>query len=310
MKILVTGSAGFIGSEICSVLLQNNHTVLGIDNYSKYGIISRPHDNHKNYQFVQGDCKNKSILSDLINQADIVIHAAASIGGIRFWNTQSLSMLIENERITTSLFEAWCNSTNRPKMIILSSSQVYECCNEFPSKEDQLLISPKSGYGLQKLLLESYTKEAHNQHGLIYTILRPFNAYGVGELKIAENNHVMVDLINNIKENSNIQLIGNGQQIRTFTYVNDVANAVLLCVNNHKSDCNIYNVCSNDTISISDLSYLIATMLNKKITITHTVALDNDVQYRVGSYKKIFNDLGWEPKTSLKEGISYMVNNV
>lgn len=309
MKILVTGSAGFIGSAVCSTLLQNGHTVLGIDNYSKYGVVSRGHDNHINYHFTFGDCKNTSLVLELINQADLVIHTAASIGGIKYWNDYGFTMLIENERITTALFEAWYGSLTKPKMIIFSSSQVYENCLDFPNVETQIIIGPTSGYGLQKLLLEKYAIEAHKQAKLTYTIVRPFNAYGLDELTVKNKNHVIVDLINAIKKQSTIELLGDGNQIRTFTYINDIADAINMCVSNPESDDKIYNVCSDDTVTINELVELIAQILNKKINVKYVDHLPNDVRYRKGSSALIQRELGWKPHTNLEKGLRYIIYN-
>lgn len=308
MKILVTGSSGFIGSAVCEKLL-NNHTVYGIDNFSKYGEVSRPHDNHPNFDFVHGDCKNSTLMTSLLNKVDCVVHTAASIGGIKFWNTNSLEMLIENERITTTFFDSWLKSQTRPKVIMFSSSQVYENTSKFPSeeKDTDFIAPPTSAYGLQKLLLEKYTIDAGHLYNMDYTILRPFNAYGKGEFVVPGNNHVIVELIEKIKASDEIEIYGSGLQCRTFTYIDDVANAVDLCISNPISKFQTYNVCGLETVNVFELVDLIGKALNKTVKIKHTSTYDCDVNYRKGSIDLIQKELGWIPTLTLAQGLKKLV---
>jgi UDP-glucose 4-epimerase len=311
MKILVTGSSGFVGSAVCEKLLQD-HIVYGIDNYSKYGLVVRSHDNLPNYYFTFGDCTNFDTMLYLLNKVDLVIHSAASIGGIEYWNNHSLTMLIENEKITTTLFSAWLASLTKPKMIIMSSSQVYENSSIFPSIEEHTnsIIPPTSAYGLQKLLLEKYTVEAGRLHDLKYTILRPFNAYGVGELNLKSGNHVIIELINKIKNSNTIEIFGSGEQVRSFTYIDDVVDAVVCCINDEKSTNQIYNVCGNEITNINTLIKIISLQLNKSISIKNIPAPLKDVQFRQGSSKKLQESLNWHPKFFLEKGIKNILNYV
>lgn len=310
MNILVTGSAGFIGSAICEKLLSDGYNVYGIDNYSKYGLIVRPHDDHPNYNFTFGDCKNFDSMVSLINNVDLVIHSAASIGGIEYWNNYSLTMLIENERITTTLFSAWLASSTKPRMIIMSSSQVYENSTVFPSVEEHTdsILPPTSAYGLQKLLLEKYTLEANRLHGLQYTILRPFNAYGIGELTLKSGNHAIIELIAKIKRSNNIEIFGNGNQVRSFTYIDDVAEAIACCITNNNAINQIYNVCGNELTNINTLIEIISKLLSTEVSVKNIPAPFTDVQFRQGSSKKLQDSLGWFPKYSIEQGIKKILN--
>ena len=129
MKILVTGSAGFVAGYLVDELLKNGHEVVGIDNYSKYGPIEKSYDNDPNYHFVEGDCKDANLMKELIEDCDQVIAIAAMIGGITYFHTYAYDLLAENERILASTMDAaiWAHKERHlEKVNVLSSSMVYE----------------------------------------------------------------------------------------------------------------------------------------------------------------------------------------
>ena len=106
MKILVTGSAGFIAGYLIEELLAHNYEVAGVDNLSKYGRTKKSYDTHKQYHFVQGDAKDVELLKDLMKDCDQVVAAAAIIGGITLFHEYAYDLLAENERIIASTFDA------------------------------------------------------------------------------------------------------------------------------------------------------------------------------------------------------------
>ena len=138
MKILVTGSAGFICGYAVEELLKNGHIVVGVDNFSKYGKIRKSYDNNPKYNFNEGDVKDLELMKNLIEDCDQVLACAAMIGGISYFHEQAYELLAENERIMASTFDAaiWAFKNKKLKKInILSSSMVYESATNYPSKE-------------------------------------------------------------------------------------------------------------------------------------------------------------------------------
>ncbi|PIZ98897.1 MAG: NAD-dependent epimerase, partial [Candidatus Levybacteria bacterium CG_4_10_14_0_2_um_filter_35_8] len=105
-KILVTGSAGFIGGYVVEELLKNGHTVIGVDNFSKYGLIEKSYDKNPRYSFVKGDVKNTKLLKELLEDCDHLIAGAARIGGISYFHEFAYDLIAENERIIASTFDA------------------------------------------------------------------------------------------------------------------------------------------------------------------------------------------------------------
>ena len=106
MKILITGCSGFICGYLIEKLLEKNHTIIGVDNYSKYGEIKKNYENHPNYKFIEGDAKDVDLLKDLIKDCDQVVAAAAKIGGISYFHEYAYDLISENERIIASTFDA------------------------------------------------------------------------------------------------------------------------------------------------------------------------------------------------------------
>ena len=159
LKILVTGSAGFICGYTIEELLNNGHEIVGIDNYSKYGKIKKSYDSHPHYTFVEDDVKNTSLIKELIADCDQVLAGAAMVGGISYFHKNAYDLLAENERIMASTFEAaiWAYQHKKlQKINVLSSSMVYESATKWPSKEgdERLMPPPNSTYGFQKLACE------------------------------------------------------------------------------------------------------------------------------------------------------------
>jgi len=249
-KILVTGSAGFIGGYVVEEFLSEGWTVVGVDNYSKYGKVEKSYDSHPNYKFYEEDVKNTSLMTELAEDCDHFVAGAAMIGGITYFHEYAYDLLAENERLVASQFDAAIAAHKKgrlKKITVLSSSMVFESTDKYPTPEGAELSSPPplSTYGFQKLSCEYFAKGAQQQYGLPYTIIRPFNCVGVGEqraigegevmsgnVKLAMS-HVVPDLIQKIiKGQDPLRILGDGSQVRHYTYGADLARGIRLCVEN------------------------------------------------------------------------------
>ena len=266
MKILITGSSGFICGYVVEKLLENNYQVIGVDNFSKYGETKKSYDSHPNYQFIQGDAKNVNLLKDLVEDCDQILASAAKIGGISYFHEYAYDLIAENERIIAATFDAAIHGFKHHhlnKINILSSSMVYENTNLFPTLEGEQLNSPppSSTYGFQKLSGEFFARGAWEQYKLPYTIIRPFNCVGIGErralsdIEIKSGNinlamsHVIPDLVQKVLKGQNpLHILGNGNQIRHFTYGGDLAEGIKLCIESKQSINQDFNL-SNKNLS-------------------------------------------------------------
>ena len=176
--VVLTGAAGFIGGYVVQELLSRGYRVTGVDEHD--------FDDHPDYELVEGDCQNVSLLERLFSDVDHVIAGAAMIGGITYFHTYAYDLLATNERIIASTCDAAIGayaSGRLRKVTYLSSSMVFESTDRWPSTEgDELAVPPPhSSYGFQKLAVEYFARAAWDQYGVPFTILRPFNCVGVGE---------------------------------------------------------------------------------------------------------------------------------
>jgi nucleoside-diphosphate-sugar epimerase len=327
MKILVTGSAGFIAGYLVEELLKHGHQVVGIDNYSKYGFIEKSYDNHPNYHLVQGDVKDQALIRELISDCDQVVAIAAMIGGITYFHEYAYDLLAENERITASTFDAaiWAFKEKRLKKInVLSSSMVFESAAVYPTPEGEQLKCPPplSTYGFQKLACEYFAKGAFEQYHLPYTIIRPFNCVGIGEqraknekeilsgnVKLAMS-HVVPDLVQKVlKGQDPLHILGAGNQIRHYTYGGDLARGIRLCIENEKAVNNDFNLSTPVSTSVKELATLIWKKINgdKPLTFISDPAYEYDVQKRVPSVEKAKEILGFEATTDLSATLDEVI---
>ena len=319
MKILVTGSAGFIAGYLIEELIKAGHTVVGIDNFSKYGKISRSYDNSPFYEFHEGDAKDTALMKELIKGCDTVLAAAAMIGGISYFHTKAYDLLAENERILASTFDAALHEFRHghlQKINVISSSMVYENTSSYPSKEgdERLCPPPSSTYGFQKLASEYYAQGAWEQYKLPFTIIRPFNCVGIGEtralcdkdiysgnIKLAMS-HVVPDLVQKIAKGQNpLHILGSGQQIRHYTYAGDLACGIRLCIEKEAAINQTFNLSTPRSTTVLELAEKIWKRFHKNepFSFVSDEPFPYDVQKRVPSVEKAEKLLGFKAETAL-----------
>jgi len=319
MKILVTGSAGFINGYVIAELLEAGHEVIGIDNYSKYGPVQKSYDSHPRYRFVRGDCKDVGQLKELAGECDQMVASAAMIGGISYFHTHAYDLLAENERITAATFDAaiWAFEQRRlQKINVLSSSMVFESTREFPSPEGAERRSPlpMSTYGFQKLATEYFAQGAHEQFGLPYTIIRPFNCVGVGEQRALSHkeirsgnltlamSHVVPDLVQKVaKKQDPLHILGNGEQMRHYTYGGDLAHGIRLCIESPAARNEDFNLSTSQGHTVLQVAEAIWKRFNpgRPLRTVSDEPFKYDVQMRVPAVDKARRLLGFEATTTL-----------
>jgi nucleoside-diphosphate-sugar epimerase len=327
MKILFTGSAGFIAGYTIEELLRNGHEVVGIDNNSKYGPLRKSYSDNPKYTFIEGDAKDVTLLKKYIMDCDIFVAAAAMIGGISYFHEFAYDLFAENERITASAFDAaiWAHKHGiLKKIIVVSSSMVYESTETFPTPEGAQVMSPPphSTYGFQKLSTEYFAKGAWEQYQLPYTILRPFNCVGIGEqralvdkeilsgnIKLAMS-HVVTDLIQKvIKGQDPLHILGNGNQIRHYTYGGDLARGIRLCIESEKALNEDFNLSTAKSTTVLELAELIWEKINpdKPFRYVSDTPFLYDIQKRVPDVSKAKNILNYEATTSLEKTLDEVI---
>jgi UDP-glucose 4-epimerase len=327
MKILVTGSAGFISGYLVAELLEAGHEVVGLDNYSKYGKVEKSYDRHPRYRFVFGDAKDVGLVRELASECDQVVAAAAMIGGISYFHTHAYDLLAENERIVAATFDAaiWAFKNRRlQKIDVLSSSMVFESATEFPTPEGAERRSPPplSTYGFQKLACEYFAQGAHEQHGLPYTIIRPFNCVGVGERRalcdkeIKSGNvtlamsHVVPDLVQKVvKGQDPLHILGKGNQVRHYTYGGDLARGIRACIEHPAAKNEDFNLSTPQGHTVLELAEAIWRHINpaKPFRFVSDEPFKYDVQMRVPATEKAKRLLGYQATTPLSKILDEVV---
>jgi nucleoside-diphosphate-sugar epimerase len=327
MKILMSGSAGFIGGYLVQELLDQSHQVVGIDNYSKYGRVVKSYDDHPNFRFVEGDAKDITLMKELIADCDQVVALAAIIGGISLFHELAYDLLAENERIMAAIFDAaiWAFRKKRLRKInVISSSMVFESTSTYPTPEGEQLKCPPplSTYGFQKLACEYFAKGASEQYGLPYTIIRPFNAVGIGEkraiydrevysgnIKLAMS-HVVPDLVQKVfKGQDPLHILGEGNQVRHYTYAGDLAKGIRTCIENEKAVNEDFNLSTPVSTSVLELARMIWDKVKGDQPFRYVCddPFKYDVQKRVPDVVKAKRVLGFEARTSLSEALDEVI---
>lgn len=307
-KILVTGGAGFIGSEVVKQLLQKGYKVRVVDDLSK-----KDAKVPNGVEFLKVDLTNKNAAIRAMKGVGFCIHLAAKIGGIGYFHKYPATILSENNKMYSSIFEAAVKNKIK-RILYLSSSMVFESTKNFPSKEEDIskIPPPVSAYGFSKLVGEWYCQSFRDQFGLKYTIIRPFNAYGINEVPGDEVGyaHVIPDLIKKILSGQYpLELLGDGKQTRCFTHVSDIAKGIILAMESKKAINEDFNIGSEKEIRMIDLAKLLWKKCNasQPFKVKYVPGFKYDIKRRVPSSKKARTILEWKPEKKLEKELPEIV---
>jgi len=327
MKILVTGSAGFIAGYLIEELLRAGYDVVGLDNLSKYGPLRRGYSDHPRFRFVRGDAKDSALLDELLSDCDHFVAGAAIIGGIALFHELAYDLIAENERITASAFDAAIRAHERRKLqkiTVMSSSMVYESTDVYPTPEGEQRRSPppRSTYGFQKLATEYFAQGAYEQYGLPFTIVRPFNCIGIGESRALTDHevmsgnvrlamsHVVPDLVQKIlKGQDPVHILGDGHQIRHYTYGGDLGRGIRLAIESPAAGNQDFNLSSSQSMTVLELAELIWGKIRPGDPFRYVSdkPFPYDVQRRIPSTEKAKRILNFEATTSVADALDEIV---
>jgi UDP-glucuronate 4-epimerase len=312
MRVLVTGSAGFIGSNLSQKLNENGHEVFGVDNLNDYYDVKLKKDRKKyfldsnNIQFKKIDICDENLLFPYLNeiQPQAIIHLAAQ-AGVRYSKINPKSYISSNIQGFFNIID-FSRINNLEKTIFASSSSVYGNLNRVPFKEKLKLDNPLSLYAASKLSNEIIAKSYSHSFNFSSTGLRFFSVYGPwGRPDMA-----YFTFTEKILRGEEINLFEKGQLLRDFTYIDDISTSIEKLLSNEdstNSNCNIYNIGNSKPIKVIDLLKNLEELLNMKAKVIYSGKEQGEVKQTFSDSSKLFRKISFKPDTSFKEGLKKFV---
>lgn len=299
-KVLITGGAGFIGSHIVEKLLENNYDVIIIDNLSSGSIENIP--NSDTLKFYQLNIEKDDLELVFQKEApDYVIHLAAQTS-VNFSISHPYYDANMNVMASIKLLEL-CKKYNIRKFITASSAAIYGNPKYLPIDENHP-TAPMSQYGLSKLTMEKYIKLS----GIPYIIFRFSNAYGPRQ-KSSKESGVVAIFNNAMKNNEPINIYGDGEQIRDFIYVEDIANICIKAINSNVEN-EIINFSTNKGVSLNQLFKVMKSLYNYTLNANYLPERIGDIKNSILSNDKAYNLLKFTNYTKLEKGLEILANYI
>jgi UDP-glucose 4-epimerase len=304
-RVLVTGGVGMIGAAVVRNLLGNpDFEVRVSDQRAAPGWMREGAEIHT------GDLRDVDEARRAVRGCSHVIHLAAIVGGIANFHRHPFTLTEVNHALYNAVFRAALDEGVQ-RFAYVSSSMVFERAQQFPTTEAYLpdCPPPRSAYGWSKLAGEVYCRAAHDEHGLQYTICRPFNAYGPGEVPDAEPGiaHAVPDLLRkSLERRRPLPIFGSGEQTRTLTHVDDVAAGIVAAMASPAGANEDFNVSAAEELTVAQIARLCWEACGNdpdELELEHLPSFEVDVQRRWPSVEKAQRLLGWTAKIGVREGI-------
>lgn len=308
-RVLVTGGVGAIGSAVVRRLLRDNACTVRVADQR-----AAPQWMRDRCEVHTGDLLSFREAEAVVEGCTHVVHLAAIVGGIANFHNLPHTLLAMNTGLYNSVFGAALRE-NVERLVYVSSSMVFEQATQFPTTEEHLqdCRPPRSAYGFSKLAGEVYCRALHEEHGLPFTICRPFNAYGPCELPDVEPGiaHVVPDLIwKALSGQRPLQIFGSGQQTRTLTHVDDIADGIVTAMFHPAGENQDFNISASEEHTVAETAGLIWKLcgLDPALFELESVpSFEVDVQRRWPSVEKARRLLGWQARVDLRDGIAATV---
>jgi len=322
MRILVTGSEGSLMQWTIKHLLKQGHEVLGVDNHARYEDYehTRVIDPQK-YEFKRADLTDYQRVLELVSGVDSIINAAALIYGVKGFHEYPADILSNDLTVHRNILES-ASQHDVSRVAYLSSSIVYEQ-DEPPHDEEDVWNSnvPSTDYGLSKVVGERFSMAFEQQYGVKYTTWRPFNIITPYEKSEEEAgiSHVFADFMRKllVEKQNPMEIFGDGEQIRCFTWIDEVAEAIATQSFASATSNESYNLANPEPVTMKELARRIfekgkerGLITDDELEFDYLPIYDDDVKQRVPSVKKAQSDFGWSPQVKLDDSLERCIENM
>jgi UDP-glucose 4-epimerase len=297
MKILITGGAGFIGSNLAKRLVNEGHSVTVLDSLLRGNKLDK--DTYSRIRFIKGDVRDLATVIDASKECDLIFHFAAVLGVDIVADNPVETMDVEVIGTRNVVQAAEVN--NVKKIMYASTSGIYGHSAFENTLSEEVLVDPRTSYAMAKRYNEIYLASNHEEKGINVISLRFFNVYGNNQ----DNRMVVPRFFEQAMSNESLTVFGSGKQTRDFTYIDDTVEACvrLMDINGSK----IVNIANEAEWCIEDLAVLIKEITGSNVPIIHLEApkkrYDYEVERRVGSSEKLMKLTGYKPDTTLPDGL-------
>jgi UDP-glucose 4-epimerase len=305
-RVLVTGGAGTIGGAVVRRLVGDPRWEVRVSDQREAPAWMR-----ESCEVHTGNLLLQEEAGLAVEGCTHVIHLAAIVGGIANFHRLPHTLLEVNNGLYNAVFRAALEARVE-RLVYVSSSMVFERATEFPTTEEHLLScpAPRSAYGFSKLAGEVYCRALHDEHGLPFTICRPFNAYGPGEMPEDEPGiaHMVPDVIRKVLSGARpVPIFGSGEQTRTLTHIDDIASGIVTAMGHPAAENEDFNVSASEERTVAEIARVIWEACGEdpsELELERLPSFEVDVQRRWPSVEKARRLLGWEASIGLREGIA------
>jgi len=309
-RVLVTGGAGTIGQAVVRRLLRDPDFEIRVSDQREAPTWMR-----EGCEVHTGDLRDLAQAREAAAGCAQVIHLAAIVGGIANFHKLPHTLTAVNSALYDAVIQAAVDH-DVERFTYVSSSMVFERATQYPTTEEHVweVAMPQSAYGFSKLAGEVWCRAAHDEHGLPFTICRPFNAYGPGEMPDDEPGiaHAVPDLIRKALSGQHpLQIFGTGEHTRTLTHIDDIADGVVTAMSSPAGLHEDFNISASDEMTVAEIARVIWEACGRDpeaFALEHQPSFEVDVVRRWPSVEKAQRLLGWQSQIGVREGVAQTVD--
>ena len=303
-KILITGGGGFIGVTLAERLVKDNHVVLLDTNFEHNAFVFSDLKNHRNISLVEADVLDMQKVAAVVQDAQIVVHMAAMVG-VQEVIHDALYTLDVNYIGTSNLLKAVSRASCCQRLVFFSTSEIFGSGAFGIAENGNTVLSSVQDvrwcYCVSKLAAEHLALSYFRQKGLPVVVIRPFNIFGPKRA----GDHVILRFILKALRNEDLEVYGDGTQVRAWCYIDDFCNALLRCMEVEQAVGQAFNIGNpRNTVTIYELAKKTVSLCNSKSRIVFKALDFTDIDIRVPNTSKAREMLGFAPEVELEEGLS------